>query len=370
MSDLKLLATILQRMPDPRRTNKGNICHKLEDMVVIGLCSVICGGGGDFIAMECLGRAREEYFRNFLELPNGIADSDTFRRLFERLNPQKLASLLNEWLGIEHKKRCVVAIDGKTICGSGNDEHNALHVLSAFVAENQITLGELAVPEKTNEITAIPELLDIVDVEGGIVTIDAMGCQKKIIKKISKQKADYVVTLKRNQGEFHSDVALYFSEFAKQHPVHTTVEKGHGRVETREYRLCTDISWLNKTDCWDRLSGIGMVKSTVYRPKEKKETVETRYYITSLHEVEEFAYAVRKHWSIENQLHWNLDVIFREDANQARKDNSPKNLNILRKTAMRLLNTARSGRETKRMWMLMASFSPDAMFDVLFQRKS
>ena len=151
-----------------------------------------------------------------------------------------------------------------------------------------------------------------------------------------------------NQEEFHSDVALYFSEFANSHPAHTTVEKGHGRVETREYRLCTDIGWLEKSDCWKGLKAIGMVKSTVYKTKEQKETVDRRYYITSLQDVEGFAYSVRKHWSIENQLHWNLDVIFREDENQAKKDNSPKNLNILRKCAMRLLNDARSGRETKK----------------------
>lgn len=370
MLDFQLLATILQRMPDPRRTNKGNIRHKLVDIIIIGLCSILCGGGGDFDAMECLGNAREEAFRSFLELPNGIPDADTFRRLFERLEPKTLALLLNEWLSIEHEKHCVVAVDGKTIRGSGNEKHSALHVLSAFVTENQITLGELAVPEKSNEITAIPALLDIIDVEGEIVSIDAMGCQKKIVKKIRKKKADYVIALKGNQGEFHSDVALYFSEFAGQHPVHTTVEKGHGRVETREYRLCTDIDWLKKTDCWDGLSGIGMVKSTVYRMKEQRETVDIRYYITSLNNVEEFAYAVRMHWCIENQLHWNLDVIFREDACRARKDNSPQNLNVLRKTAMRLLNSARSGRKTKKWWMLMASFNPDAMLDVLFQRKS
>ena len=369
MPELKVLATILRRMPEPRRTNKGNIRHKLVDIIVIGLCSIICRGDS-FEAMEYIGRERESLFREFLELPNGIPDADTFRRVFERLNPKELASCLNEWLGVEHDKRCVVSVDGKTIRGSGNDDHKAFHVVSAFVAENQITLGECTVPEKTNEITAIPELLELVDVEGAIVTIDAMGCQKKIVEKIGKRKADYVIALKGNQGEFHSDVALYFSEFADEHPKHTTVEKGHGRVETREYTLCTDVKWLDKTDCWKGLKAIGMVTSTVYRTKEQKETVDTRYYITSLGNVQEFAWAVRKHWSVENQLHWNLDVIFREDECQVRKDNSPQNLNILRKIAMRLLNTARSGRETKKLLMLKASFNPLAMLDVLFQRNS
>ena len=141
-------------------------------------------------------------------------------------------------------------------------------------------------------------------------------------------------------------------------------------METREYRLYTDIGWLEKSDCWKGLKAIGMVKSTVYKTKEQKETVDRRYYITSLQDEEEFAYSVRKHWSIENQLHWNLDVIFREDENQAKKDNSPKNLNILRKCAMRLLNDARSGRETKKLLMLKASLTPNVMLDVLFQRRS
>ena len=256
MSDLKLLATILYRMPEPRRTNKGNIRHKLVDIIVITLCAIICRCDS-FVAVEYLGHEREEYFRDFLELPNGIPEADTFRRVFERLNPKALASCLNEWLGIEHEKRCVVAIEGKTICGSENEKHKAFHVVSAFVAENQLTLGEVTVPEKTNEIKAIPELLDLIDVEGGIVTLDAMGCQKKIVEKITKQKADYAIALKGKQEEFHSDVALYFSEFANSHPAHTTVEKGHGRVETREYRLCTDIGWLEKSDCWKGLKAIG-----------------------------------------------------------------------------------------------------------------
>ena len=369
MHDLKLLATILYRMPEPRRTSKGNIRHKLVDIIVIALCAIICRCDS-FDAMEYFGHEREDYLREFLELPNGIPDADTFRRVFERLDAKELALCLNEWLGTEHQKRCTIAIDGKTIRGSENEKHKAFHVVSAFVAENQLTLGEVTVPEKTNEITAIPELLDLIDVEDGIVTLDAMGCQKKIVEKICQRKADYVIALKGNQGDFHSDVELFFSEFANKYPKHTTTEKGHGRVETREYVLCNNIEWIEKADCWKGLKGIGMVKSTIYHTKSKKETTETRYYITSLTTLTGFADTVRKHGCIENQLHWNLDVIFREDACLAKKDNSPKNLNIIRKIAMRLLNAARSGRETKKLVMLKASLNPDAMLDVLFQRKS
>ncbi len=365
---LESLVTIVKKLPETRRTSHGNIRHKLEDIVVIGLCTVLCGHDS-FTAMEVVGNDREEYFRSFLELPNGIPDSDTFRRVFERLNPRELTSCLNEWLGAECGEKSVVAIDGKTIRGSANDKHKAFHVVSAFVAESQLTLGEVMVPEKTNEITAVPELLDLIDVDGAIVTADAMGCQKKIVEKIQKKKADYVIALKGNQGEFHADVALYLSDNDNDYSKISTVDKGHGRIETRDYVLSTDIAWLPKADCWKGLKSIGMVKTTVFKCKEQKETTDTRYYISSLSNAEEFAYAVRKHWAIENQLHWNLDVIFREDSCTAKKDNSPLNLNILRKIAMRLLNDARSGRDTKKLLMLKASLNPTAMLDMLFQWK-
>ena len=160
--------------------------------------------------MEEFGLEREEWLRTFLELPNGIPDSDTFRRLFERINPKELSECLYDWLNMERDKRSVVAIDGKTIRGSGNTEHKAYHVVSAFVAENQITLGEIVVDEKSNEITAVPELLDIIDVEGAIVTADAMSCQKDITKKITERKADYVLGLKDNQPQLKKDVSDYF----------------------------------------------------------------------------------------------------------------------------------------------------------------
>ena len=182
----------IKNINDPRRTEYGNIRHKLEDIIIIGLCTIICGGE-DYADMEEFGIEREEFLRNFLELPNGIPDSDTFRRLFEKLVPSELSRCLANWIEIERQKRCVIGLDGKTICGSGNKEHKAYHVISAFVAENQITLGELAVEEKTNEITAVPELLILIDVEGAIITADAMSCQKKIVKKIIDGKADYTI---------------------------------------------------------------------------------------------------------------------------------------------------------------------------------
>ena len=364
--EIKTLKEEIQNITEPRRTSHGNIRHKLEDIIIIGLCATICGGE-DYADMEELGIEREEWLRNFLELPNGIPDSDTFRRVFERLNPTELSKSLSNWLDIEREKRAVIAVDGKTIRGSGNAEHMAYHVVSAFVAENQITLGEITVPEKTNEITAVPELLELIDVNGAIVTADAMSCQKKIVEKISDKRADYVIGLKENQRALHDDVVLYFETFGKESEVIKTIDKGHGRIESREYKLFTDISWLEQRKEWKNLMSVGAVKSIVYEKEEEREF--TRYFITSLTDIGEFANAVRKHWSIENQLHWCLDVIFREDASRARKDKSPLNMNVLRKQALALLNQAKYGRLSKKRMMFKAALNPEVLLDILFAAK-
>lgn len=353
----------IKKIKDPRRTSHGHIRHKLIDIIIIGLCTVICGGE-DFADMEEFGKSRREYLAEFLELPNGIPDSDTFRRVFEKIAPSELSAALNNWIAAERDKRAAVAIDGKTICGSGNDSHKAYHVVSAFVAENQITLGEVSVDEKTNEITAVPELLDIIDVEGAIVTADAMSCQKKIVEKIIEKKADYTIGLKQNQPALYKDAEDYFNEFAGKMTAHKTNGKGHGRIEMREYYLLTDIDWLEQRSEWCGLKALGMVKSRVVQNGETREY--TRYFITSLTDINEFAYSVRKHWSIENQLHWCLDVIFREDASRARKDNSPLNLNILRKSALFLVSKAQYGRLSKKRLMFKAALDPAVLLDILF----
>ncbi len=353
----------IETITEPRRISYGNIRHKLKDMVIIGLCTVICGGE-DYNDMEAFGLEREEWLRTFLELPNGIPDSDTFRRLFERLDPQELSECLNSCLEVERQKRSVIAVDGKTIRGSGNKEHKAYHVVSAFVAENQITLGELVVDEKSNEITAVPALLDVIDVEGGIVTADAMSCQTEITKKVTEKKADYVIGLKENQGTLYQDSALYFQDIPANIPSCETLEKDHGRLEKRTYYLLTERAWEYDWEKWTNLNGIGMVKSRVREGETVRE--DTRYFITSLTDVHEFSYAVRKHWSIENQLHWNLDVIFHEDAARARKDNSPLNMNVLRKMALAMVNQAKTGRVSKKKMMFKAALNPQVLLDILF----
>lgn len=364
--NIETLKNGIKQIHEPRRTRYGNIRHKLEDIIIIGLCTIICGGT-DFADMEEFGKTREDFLRNFLELPNGIPSSDTFRRVFEKINPSELSACLIDWLEMERGKRSVVAVDGKTICGSANENHKAYHVVSAFVAENQITLGEIAVQEKSNEITAVPELLDLIDVKGAIVTADAMSCQRKIAEKITQKGADYVIGLKGNQQTLYKDTEDYFSSFGSEMPVFQTSEKDHGRIEIREYKLLTELSWLEQRAEWSGLRGLGMVHSVV---TEKGETREfTRYFITSLTDLNEFAYAVRKHWSIENQLHWCLDVIFREDASRARKDNSPLNLNVLRKISLALVNQAKYGRLSKKRMMFKAALDPNILLAILFPVK-
>ena len=350
----------IERLRDPRR-QWGNKRHKFVDIVFIGLVSVICGGA-DFEHMEDTGYGKMEWLRQYIELPNGIPDSDTFRRVFERIDPKEMAEILNEITEVIGK---TVAIDGKTICGSGNERHKAYHVVSAWVAENQITLGQLATEEKSNEITAVPELLDMLDVQGSTVTADAMSCQKSIAAKIIEKGADYVLAVKMNQPMLYEDIKLYFenAEFAER--VHT-LEKNHGRIEKREYYLETDISWLAERKEWVGINSIGMVRSSVTNTKTGEFAQETRYFITSLTNIGEFADSVRKHWSIESQLHWQLDVSFREDASRARKDNSPLNMNILRKKALALLNSANLGKRVSVRRKMSKAAMDNAALDIIF----
>ena len=373
--DIQELKKRLGELKDPRR-EYGNLRHKLIDILVIGLCSVI-SLGEDFVDMEEFGRDREDWLRGFLELSNGIPDSDTFRRVFERVDPASLAKALHGWLerernGLRSGGRNV-NMDGKIICGSENTQHKAYHVVSAWVAENGITLGELAVEEKSNEITAIPDLLDLIDVEGDIVTIDAMGCQTDIAEKIRERKADYVLALKDNQRTLHEDVREYFDWIEREKPKSEEYEfwkgkpeKCHGRIETRKI-LVASADWLEEKAAWKDICKIIRYECT--REINGVKTVSVRHYISSFDTTaEQFGEIIRGHWSIENQLHWMLDVSFREDAAKARKDNSPLNLNILRKIALAALKSVTLGRLSIRKKMMKAARDHSFLSSVIFKR--
>ena len=370
--EINKLKSELQGIQEPRR-KWGNLRHKLEDILIIGLCSVICCGK-DFVDMEEFGKDREEWLRGFLELPHGIPDSDTFRRVYERIDSNALARSLNAWLGNPSSSGGrSVNIDGKTICGSRNSKHPAYHVVSAWVAENNITLGELGIDDKSNEITAIPDLLDLIDVEGDIVTIDAMGCQTDIAEKIRKKGADYVLALKDNHPTLHEDVADYFEWIENEHPKSETIdrykskpEKGHGRIETREI-LTASAEWLEDKENWADIQTIIRYRCT--REIDGVKTVSVRHYISSFDtNAKGFLDIIRGHWSVENQLHWMLDVIFREDDARAKKDNSPLNFNVLRKTALAVLKKISIGRLSIDKKMMKAARDPNFLTKLLFQK--
>jgi len=352
-----------QRVIDPRR-QYGNIQHKLWEMLIIALLSVICDGE-DYEDMEIFGKERESWLKEELglELEYGIPCSVTFRRLFERLNPKELRTCLDECIGYIRSGREVISIDGKAKKSSG------IHVVSAFVGENQITLGEIKSESKRGEIREIPKLLDTIDAAGHIVTIDSIGCQLAIVEKLVSKKADYVIGLKKNQKNFHRAVEEHFLYNPKSadSTKKNVYESGHGRVEQREYWLETDITWLNPIDKWAGLKSVGMAKSIVTRGG--KTSFEIRYFITSLTDVEEFAHAVRERWAIENKLHWSLDVIFREDSDLAKKDNAPLNLNILDKTALYLVSQVDLGRLSRKHRRYKAALNPDVLLSMILSTK-
>lgn len=305
----------LKSVDDPRRTNRGNYRHKLEDIIIIELCSIICGGE-NLVDMEDFGKEREDYLRKFLKLPNGIPDNDTFRRVFEKLDPEGLSKCLVNWLEVELPERCVIAVDGKTIKGSKSKEHKAYHVVSAFVADNQITLGEVMVDEKSNEITAVPELLDMLYLDNTIITANAMSCQKTIVEKIISENADYVIGLKNNQRSLYEFAEKCFENLPPDYPMIEFNERYHCFETTRRCYLSDEIENTPKRKMWHGLRRIELVVSehSINVQVER----EIRYFITSLTDLKEFANSIRKHRAVENNLHWSLDVIFREDASRSR----------------------------------------------------
>jgi len=291
----------------------------LVDILVIGLCSTL-SAGEDFVDMEDFGNDRIGWLKGFLELPNGIPDSDTFRRVFERINPVELKTCLTDWLDLERERQQLINIDGKTIRGSACVGQKAKHVVSAWADDIRLTLGEVEIDKKSNEIKAIPKLLDLIDVEGDVVSIDAMGCQTDIAETIREKKADYLLAVKKNQGNLYEDIVEYFDN--PQGLTHSRwkgrYEKDHGRIERREI-MTAPADWLDQRGKWRDIKTI--VCYTCMREKGEVKSVTKQYYISSLEaEPEQFVKLIRGHWAIENHLHWALDVIFGEDANRARKD--------------------------------------------------
>ena len=346
-------------LEDPRKDNH-NKRHKLIDIMLLTILAVICGADS-WSAVERFGHSKEPWLNTFLELPNGIPSHDTIGDFFARVNPQQLQDCFIKWVNLlfEITHGEIVAIDGKTLRRSfdNSNERKAIHMINAWACKSHLVLGQFKTKEKSNEITAIPELLKLLDLEGCTVTIDAMGCQKNIAEKIINAKADYVLSLKDNHKDLRNDVEYFFAgELKKKKRKYKfdyieTVDGEHGRIESRRYWISDDIDWLTQKPLWKGLKSIGLVE---YQREEKgKIKIEKRYFITSIDaDVKRFSQAVRYHWRVETSLHWCLDVAFREDDCRVRKDNAAENFAVIRQIALNLLKqekTAKVGIQTKRL---------------------
>jgi predicted transposase YbfD/YdcC len=330
-------------LTDPRLGR--NRRHKLIDIVVLTVCAVI-SGCETWEDIQDYGEFKLDWLRRLLELPNGIPSHDTIRRLFIRLDPEGLQRCFFSWVEAvrEQTEGDVVAIDGKTLRRSGETASGKMpiHMVSAWAAENSMVLGQMKTEEHSNEITAIPALLELLKVNGCIVTIDAEGCQTEIAEKIRTKKADYVLAVKANQPQLLDELSDFFSlisddDVAEQWlEKYDTLDKGHGRIEKREYYHSDEIAALPRVKQFKGAKSIGMVRCTRIIAEER--STATRYYISSLEmDAEKLAHAVRSHWSIENNLHWTLDMSFREDDSRMRSGYSAENFAMMRRMALSIM---------------------------------
>jgi predicted transposase YbfD/YdcC len=372
------LVAALAAVPDPRRQCK-NLRHPLVDVLVVGFCAVLCGCE-DFVEIETFARKKADFFRRFLELPEGIPSHDTFRRVFQAVCPLALQRCLLQWLQdvpqvVPAAAGEVVAIDGKTLRRTFDRARGlgALHLVSAWATANGLTLGQVAVDAKSNEITAIPQLLELLDLKDCIVTIDAAGCQKDMAARIVAKEADYVLALKENQPTLHEQVSDYFLEqLEADNPdgklrCHRQVEEGHGRTEVRETVVAPAPKEMVAAGTWVGLASLILVIRQCVDHATGKSSDEVRYFISSLPaKVKRLAGAVRQHWGIENGLHWVLDVAFNEDRMRQRDRNGIENLALLNRLAVSVLRqdqTVKAGVKCKRK---AAGWDDDYLLHLLF----
>lgn len=361
-------------LEDPRIERKK--LHCLIDIMVLSICAIASGAEG-WQGIADFGHEKLDWLRRFVPLENGVPSHDCLAYVFARISPEGFRSCFMAWVeGVREKTNGeVIAIDGKTSRGSKDRKlgQSPLHMVSAWACANRLVLGQEATAEKSNEITAIPKLLELLDLKGCIITIDAMGCQTAIAKQIIDQSGDYVLGLKDNQPLLHEAVNDYFTLAQEnnfkgiKHDYAEETDKGHGRLETRRYWICEDTNTLPSPERWAGLRSIGMVERECI--SAGKTSLEKRYFINSIAaDAKIFAHAVRSHWGIENRLHWRLDVVMREDDCRIRMDNTPVILAMLRHLTLNLFEKVPSKLSLKQK-RFKAALSDDFREDVVFGLK-
>lgn len=352
-----------ESIDDPRLER--NQLYTVSEILLVTFLSVICGAEG-WQDVESYGKAKINYLRNYLDYLNGVPSDDTIRRFFRSVDPDQFKQIFCQWISslanvVDAK---VIAIDGKSSRRSYDGDGKMLHVVSAFATEARVVLGQEKVSEKSNEITAIPKLLDLLDIKGHIITIDAMGCQYAIANKITGKKGDYIFSLKGNQGDLSEDVILFLTTDRNKKLLSSCIDydKGHGRIETRECFVCNDVQWLrDRHPHWATINSI--IKIDAARELKGKTTKESRYYISSVKNItpQDALKAVRQHWGVENTLHWVLDMSFNEDYSRIRKENAPHVMAIIRHIALNLLQQCKPKRHSIKGFRKVCSWDDSAL---------
>jgi len=362
------LTRFFEPMEDPRveRTRR----HNFIDIISITIAAVLCGCE-DWNEIELFGNLKKDWLSTFLALPNGIPSHDTFNRFFASLNPEALQQCFLNWIQqVAHiTEGRIVSIDGKRLCGSGTQGKKAIvHMVSAWCNVNNMVLGQVKTDDKSNEITAIPELLNMLDIKGCTVTIDAMGCQTNIASQIVEKGADYLLAVKGNQGHLLDDIKEAFEQTpVLQEQLSTTLETGHGRIEKRTCRMIDDTDWICKSKEWKGLKSLIEITAERTDKLSGEQSIECRYYISSaIAKADEMLQATRQHWSIENKLHWMLDVNFGEDASQKKAGNAAQNFSVISRIALNLLQNEKSKKLSIKKKRLAAGWEHSYLEKLLF----
>jgi predicted transposase YbfD/YdcC len=359
------ISSHFKNLEDPR---KYNVRHNLIDIITIAICALICGAQ-NWVDVEQYGISKYDWLKQFLQLPGKIPSHDTFGRVFSMLDPKMFTEAFISWSKSMQTAIDQIAIDGKTLRASHDYAmgKSAIHMVSAWVVGNGIVLGQIKTDEKSNEITAIPELIKQFELKDTIVSIDAMGCQKAIARQIIDKQGEYVFSLKGNHSNLHDQIKLYFEDTPNDQTEFDTFEStdgDHGRIETRRYTICSDINWLQGKEQWAGLKTITKVQRE--RQIKDKTTIETSFYISSLDkDAKKIASAIRSHWQIENGLHWVLDVTFDEDRCRVRKDNAPANMAILRHIVLNMIKQEKSFKGSIKTKRLKAAWENEYLLKIL-----